>query len=557
MRAMPGLASTLPKAAFAPTPRPANVPYNDWPRVALPPLEEFRPALPVSVIMPCHQTPEAVLARTLAALERQIYPRDLFEVLIVDDGSDPPLKTPRSPLNLRIVRQERRGCGIARSRNAGMRAAAHSIVLFLDGDSLAEAGWMAAHARWHHVLSDVLTVGFRAHVSVQGIDAQAIRHRPGGLWELFAGRPADWPGHENEHYMLRTRDLTARADDLFRAVVGGNFGIGREFYWSVGGSDESFARWGGDDEELAWRAWTQGGLLAPVRAAFAWHQGRWAEGTETKQRSAKMQRGKLTHLIAHPLFRSARPGRIYAVPQFVATIEAGCCSAEQVIAVVANVLADRARDLVVRIELDGSAEQRLARLRDLFGADPRVHIAPALPALDEFPAAPFHVRLSARVTAKNLVHRLCAALGDAVMATALLPDGTRLSITRSWALHRARRTGGSPADFGDVRKLRLLELRLRFAAGTTDRAAALDAMGIRTRWQYLLHRGRDLRSLQEAWRFVRWLALWCRQRLSPDNWTAAQFPAEIYAPAAHLEDPVAQAAARANGGASGTAKTDD
>ena len=42
--------------------------YNDWRRVPVPALQEFRPVLPVSVIVPCCARPEE-LARTLAALE--------------------------------------------------------------------------------------------------------------------------------------------------------------------------------------------------------------------------------------------------------------------------------------------------------------------------------------------------------------------------------------------------------------------------------------------------------------------------------------------------------
>ena len=487
-------------------PRPAEVPYNDWHLVALPAPEAFRPSLPVSVVMPCHRTPPAVLARTLAALEGQTYPRHLFEVVIVDDGSEPPLEAPRSPLNLRLLRQARRGFGIARARNAGARAAMHGIILFLDGDSLPEAGWMAAHARWHHVVSDALTLGFRAHVSVDGINADTIRDRPGTLQELFAGRPADPPGHENEHYMLRTNDLRTRSDDLFRAAIGGNFGIGRDFYWSVGGSDESFSRWGFDEEELAWRAYTRGALLAPVRAAFAWHQGRWTEGRDAKRRSARIQRGKVAHLIAHPSFRDSRPGRIYAVPRFVVTIGAGCCPAEQIIAVAGMVLADRVQDLVVRIDTEGNSdEERLAWLGDAFGPDPRVRVAPARSALDEFPAAAFHVALPATVLASNLVHRLYAHLGGAVMARALLPDGTSVSIARSWALHRARRTGRRPEDFGEFCEIKPAKLKLKAAPpqGEAERPQP-DAMGIAAaKRKRLLERMRG-GAMRQARRLAPW-----------------------------------------------------
>ena len=54
----------------------------------------------------------------------------------------------------------RHGFGLARARNAGARAALHDILVFLDGDVIAEARLLAARARWHHAVSDALTLGF-------------------------------------------------------------------------------------------------------------------------------------------------------------------------------------------------------------------------------------------------------------------------------------------------------------------------------------------------------------------------------------------------------------
>ena len=514
-----------------PPPKPVDVPYNDWRRVVLRSPAAFTPALGVSVVMPCHRTPRAVLRRTLAALEGQTYPRDLMEVVIVDDGSEPPLALPPSPLNVRLVRQARRGHGVARARNTGVRAAVHPIILFLDGDSLQEAGWMAAHARWHHSISDVLTVGFRAHVAVDDLDAETIRRRTGTVWELCAGRPADPPAHENEHYMVRTNELTARADDLFRAVVGGNFGVGRNFYWAVGGSDETFTRWGFDEEEFAWRAYVQGALLAPVRDALVWHQGRMAEGQGAKRRSARAQRGKVAQLIAHPAFRGAGAGRIYQVPRCIVTIQVGCCSAEQVIAATTRVLTDRLYDLVVRIEVaEAENHEYLQRLRDAFDADARVRVAPMRAALDEFPASPLHVTLPASARAPHLVHRLHRALRDAVIATAKLPDGTEVTIARSWALHRARRTGRPPTAFGTARQLTRGQLGLTTPNAVLASTPSNKALDLPGRWRYVLHRTDDLHSLREAWWFVRWLARWGWRRWFQPKWTVPRHPPNAYAP---------------------------
>ncbi len=375
------------------SPKPTSVRYNDWRQVAVEPLETFTPVMPVSVIIPCYQTPAETLARTLAALEGQTYPSDLFEVVLADDGSEPPLSRPRStPLDVKVVRQECLGFGAARARNTGARAASGEILIFLDSDMLAEAGWLAAHARWHHAVSDALTIGSYAHVSVDDVDEETIRRRMGTLRDLFSDRRSD--PHWTESHMARTDDLTSRADDLFRIVESGNLGVGRGFYESTGGFEESFTRWGMEDTEFGYRAYTRGCLLAPVRNAFAWHQGRWKEDREAKNRSHRLQRAKAANLIAHDGFRARRPGLVFDVPQYVVTINAGRGPAEAVIKTIANILADRAGDLVVRIETPaGGGHGREARFRGEFGADPRVRVAPSGGALDEFPVSPFHVAL--------------------------------------------------------------------------------------------------------------------------------------------------------------------
>ncbi len=485
------------------SPQPASVRYNDWRQAAVEPPATFKPVMPVSVIVPAYKTPAETLAMTLAALEGQTYPRDLFEVVIVDDGSQPPLERPRStPLDVKVVRQERRGFGLARARNTGARAAGGDILLFLDSDVLVEAGWMAAHARWRHAVSDALTLGSCARVAMDGIDAETIRRRPGSLRELFSDRPTDPP--QIEGLMLRTNDLTTRADDVFQAMQGGSFGIGKNFYRLLGGMDESFTRWGVEDTEFSYRAYTRGGLLVPVRDA-AWHQGRWDEGRAAKDRSLRIQHGKAAHLIAHPGFRSNTPGRIYAVPQYVVTIAAGQLPAERIIETAAKILADRVHDLTVRIEMPANeGDERLSWLRDVFGPDPRVRVAPAGDALDEFPAAAFHVTLPASAAfAPNLVHRLRAKLRGAVTASSLLADGTRVSITRAWALHRARRAGGGPADFGDARTLSPASLKLK--AGAAAWASGTDPAGRPTKWERLRDRAQDLHGWREGWWFVKWL----------------------------------------------------
>ena len=495
--------------------RAAAVPGNDWRRVALPAAGAFAPALSVSVVVPYFEAP-GPLSLTLAGLQRQTYPRELFEVVVVDDGSREALAPPATPLNLRVVRQSRRGFGLARARNTGARAAAHDILVFLDADVIAGAGLIGAHARWHHAVSDALTQGFCACVSAHGLDAAAVRERPGSLARLFAGRPFDPPWIER--HMARTADLTSAHEDLFRAVTGHNFGIARALFEAAGGFDESFTRYGGEDTEFGYRVQMRGGLLVPVREAFAWHQGRWAQGRAGKARDRDLQAAKLAELIADPGFRGRAPEGSFAVPRHAVTVIAGDAPPGRVRDTVRALLGDPAGDLAVRIEMPPGRDARdVAWLETAFAADPRVRVAPPDTALDAWPVSPFHVSVpGAAAVRAGLVRELCGSLGGAATASAALGDGARIVIARAWALHRARRADGSAADYGEARTLRapgrafarVFALRPRPARSRPRR-------GLRAAVARVSAEARHVRGVRTGWRFARWLAAglvwWFRQ----------------------------------------------
>lgn len=500
------------EAAAGGAPRPAVVRGNDWRAVELPEPDKSVPPPPLSVVVPCFEAPEA-LALTLAGLETQDYPKDRFEVVVVDDGSSPPIAVPDStPLDVRLVRREERGFGLAAARNAGARAAAHDILVFLDGDVIAEAGLLAAHARWHRGVADALTQGFCAYVSAAGLGAAAIRGRTGSLAELLAGRPHDPPWFER--HMARTADLTSGHDDLFRAVTGHNLAIRKAFFEEAGGFDESFDRYGGEDTEFGYRVWCRGGLLVPVRDAFGWHQGRWGAGRDAKERDQDLQAAKLAELIPDPSFRRLGGGPVFAVPRHVAAIAAGDAPAERLREAAERLLADPAEDLAVRVEMPTGRDD-LRRLRQLPGADPRITVGPAGTALDSFPRSPFHIAIPASVVPpRRLVPTLRTALGGGAKAEVLLPDGSRIVIARTWALHRARRAGGRAEDYGESRTVRAPLYRFRAGRRVAGRAPrARPRRGGRAAGARIRAEVRQVRGPAPLWRFVVWLASAVRWRL--------------------------------------------
>ena len=494
----------------APGPPPNRVRCNEWPRVAVADEAAFTPTEGVTVVVPHFEAP-AELGLVLAGLARQRWPRELLEVVVVDDGSRPPLRPPASPLALRVVRQDDRGFGAPRARNAGARAARHDILVFLDGDMVADEGLVAAHARWHHAVADALTVGFRSHVDPGGVDAAAIA-AAASVAALF-GKGAEPPW--TERHMARTDDLTSRHDDLFRAVTSANFGMRRAFFEAVGGFDESFTSYGGEDIELGYRACTAGGLLVPVRDAMAWHLGAWREGRETKRRALARQRGKLANLIAQEGFRPRSPGRIYAVPMHVVTVAAGGAAAADVEAAVDSLLCDPAGDgdLVVRIEAEAISAATAARLADRYGGDPRVEVGAERSGLEAYPASPWHVGVPAAACPPGLLAALRSGLGSAAAGTGALGDGTVATVTRAWAAHRARRTGAAPGDFGEAVRF-AVRGHIRRGRKRPGGAPGAPPDGPRSALERLAAEARHVRGSRTAWRYARWVWRGLRWRLS-------------------------------------------
>jgi glycosyltransferase involved in cell wall biosynthesis len=94
----------------------------------------------VSVIIPVFND-AARLKACLDRLARQTYPRDGFEVIVVDNGSSEPIEpVMRDRPGVRLVREDRPGSYIA--RNHGIAAATGEILAFTDSDCLPALDWI-------------------------------------------------------------------------------------------------------------------------------------------------------------------------------------------------------------------------------------------------------------------------------------------------------------------------------------------------------------------------------------------------------------------------------
>ncbi len=103
----------------------------------------------ISVIIPTFGRP-APLLRCIASLVSQAYPRESFEVIVVDDGGKPPvarsLPSERSRrVDFRLLEEPHRGVAAARAR--GIAYARGSILAFLDDDCSVPPDYLATIER--------------------------------------------------------------------------------------------------------------------------------------------------------------------------------------------------------------------------------------------------------------------------------------------------------------------------------------------------------------------------------------------------------------------------
>ncbi|WP_462418707.1 glycosyltransferase [Kytococcus sp. Marseille-QA3725] len=402
----------------------------------------------ISVVVPHFESPER-LARLLEALRHTRLPADRVEVVVADDGSATPPSLPaRHPLDLRVVRQERHGFRAAAARNLGAAAARGEVLVFLDGDMLPEPECLpvmgeAASADW-----PTLVVGRRRHHDVTGWTPTAVTDWLTGHAPAPATLPE--PGWLADG-LAGTDHLRAADDASFRFVISAVMALPRQAFVELGGFDETFVGYGGEDWEFAQRAWLGGLDLLHRRDAVAWHDGPEISGRQEDLATVKnRETAHLATRLTHPLVRGR--GLVHALPDTVVEADASGWTLGAALVAVESWL----RDGDVGIWWGGTASAELQRA---LAADPRVHAGS--PDREVLARCRWRVRTSAPVDTprgwQEVVRDLAGGDdgagagrvgGTGASGTTGAASATAVQVATSRELARARRalatgTGGS------------------------------------------------------------------------------------------------------------------
>lgn len=177
-----------------------------------------------SVIVPTHNRPNEI-AETLQHLLGVRTETD-FEIVVVDDGSNPPLSL--SSPGVRLVRTP--GIERSRARNLGAVFAAGDLLVFLDDDIAVSPDLVSTHQRSAVEFGDVLCVG---RISLPG----ALCRSPFGRFRQLIenssqARPRGFVGEKN-------------------FCTAANMSIRRGTFLALGGFDPAMLS--GEDQDLALR----------------------------------------------------------------------------------------------------------------------------------------------------------------------------------------------------------------------------------------------------------------------------------------------------------------
>ncbi len=164
------------------------------------------------------------------------------------------------------MRQADDGFRVAAVRNLGVAAATGETLVLLDADTTPEPEFVERMVELPESLPEVLVVGRRKHADLARTDPEAPVEVVAPQLELPD------PAWLRTAYAA-TRDLLDADATAHRFAIGAVLACSRWWYDEIGGFDETFRSYGGEDWELAHRSWTAGGLLAHRPDAVAWHDG--------------------------------------------------------------------------------------------------------------------------------------------------------------------------------------------------------------------------------------------------------------------------------------------
>jgi GT2 family glycosyltransferase len=202
-----------------------------------------------SIVIPTYSRPER-LATCLQSITQLDYPRDRFEVVVVDDGSEPPLESVVAPfqnqLNLTLLRQA--NAGPATARNIGAARAKGKYLVFTDDDCAPLPEWLQALEAHFATVPDCAIGGRTLNALPDNLYSTASQMLIDYLYEYYNADP-----------------------NQARFFASNNFALPANYFREIGSFDTTFPLAAGEDRELCDRLLQNNYRLMYVPEAQVYH----------------------------------------------------------------------------------------------------------------------------------------------------------------------------------------------------------------------------------------------------------------------------------------------
>uniref|UniRef100_A0A7S0AL75 Polypeptide N-acetylgalactosaminyltransferase n=1 Tax=Pyrodinium bahamense TaxID=73915 RepID=A0A7S0AL75_9DINO len=216
----------------------------------------------MSVVLPCAGEGDFAF-KTVRSVYETTPESILHEIIVVDDGSEPPLETShlteqvRSRYRVRLIRHADT-VGLIGSKKDGGDAAAGDIVVFFDCHVAPQRGW-------HNSFLRLIGENYRRIVTPVITDLDV------GSWKQRRGRQG-----QAKCYLTWDADFKwFESDDPYVPVLsGGLLGISKRWWNETGGYDEQMIGWGGENLDQSLRSWLCGGEIMMAQDSFVAHMWR-------------------------------------------------------------------------------------------------------------------------------------------------------------------------------------------------------------------------------------------------------------------------------------------
>ncbi|MDG4792791.1 glycosyltransferase [Micromonospora sp. WMMD1082] len=235
-------------------------------------------ALRCTVVIPTYNRSE-LLRHSLDSLTRQRMPANQFEVIVVDDGSTDDTADVATSfqdrLDLRYHYQPDEGFRAAAARNIGIADARSPICVFTDSGIMLHADNLNQHVASHQsTTGPTAVVAYIYGFSSDDTNIDVVRERldvddlDGSIARMQAKR--ECRDIRELFYDRYGEDLT-RIPAPWQIFWTGNVSAQTTQLRAVGGFDEQFRTWGGEDLDLGYRLHLNGATFIFNRQAKAVH----------------------------------------------------------------------------------------------------------------------------------------------------------------------------------------------------------------------------------------------------------------------------------------------